>query len=165
MTAATDLRTGEFISAGGISTHYHDVGAGEPVVLLHGSGPGVSAWANWQHTMPALARSARVLALDLVGYGATERPQDVRYSLRTWTDHVWAFLDAVGVDQVAVVGNSLGGRIALRLAADDSSRLRRGTPAATWASPRSRCAPSGCPRCSCTASKTRWCRPRSPGPW
>jgi pimeloyl-ACP methyl ester carboxylesterase len=125
VTAATDLRTGEFISAGGISTHYHDVGAGEPVVLLHGSGPGVSAWANWQHTMPALARSARVLALDLVGYGATERPQDVRYSLRTWTDHVWAFLDAVGVDQVAVVGNSLGGRIALQLAADDSSRLRR----------------------------------------
>jgi pimeloyl-ACP methyl ester carboxylesterase len=125
LTAATDLRTGEFITAGGISTYYHDAGVGDPVVLLHGSGPGVSAWANWQHTMPALARSARVLALDLVGYGATERPADVRYSLRTWTDHVWAFLDAVGVDRVAVIGNSLGGRIALQMAEDDSSRLRR----------------------------------------
>jgi len=125
MTVAADLRTGEFITAGGISTHYHDVGEGDPVVLLHGSGPGVSAWANWQHSMPALARSARVLALDLLGYGATERPADVRYSLRTWTDHVWAFLDALGVGQVSVIGNSLGGRIALQLAEDDSARLRR----------------------------------------
>jgi pimeloyl-ACP methyl ester carboxylesterase len=125
MTAAADLRTGLFIDAGGIRTHYHDVGEGAPVVLLHGSGPGVSAWANWQHTMPGLAQNARVLALDLVGYGATERPETVRYSLRTWTDHVWSFLDALGLDQVAVVGNSLGGRLALQMAEDDSSRLRR----------------------------------------
>ena len=127
MTAAADLQTGLFIDAGGIRTHYHDVGEGAPVVLLHGSGPGVSAWANWQHTMPGLAQHARVLALDLVGYGATERPADVRYSLRTWTDHVWSFLDALGLglDQVAVVGNSLGGRLALQMAEDDSSRLRR----------------------------------------
>ena len=107
MTAAADLQTGLFIDAGGIRTHYHDVGEGAPVVLLHGSGPGVSAWANWQHTMPGLAQHARVLALDLVGYGATERPADVRYSLRTWTDHVWSFLDALGLDQVAVVGSML----------------------------------------------------------
>jgi pimeloyl-ACP methyl ester carboxylesterase len=75
--------------------------------------------------MPALARDARVLALDLVGYGASERPGDVRYSLRTWTDHVWSFLDALGLEQVALVGNSLGGRLALQMAEDDSSRLRR----------------------------------------
>jgi pimeloyl-ACP methyl ester carboxylesterase len=75
--------------------------------------------------MPGLAQNARVLALDLVGYGATERPETVRYSLRTWTDHVWSFLDALGLDQVAVVGNSLGGRLALQMAEDDSSRLRR----------------------------------------
>jgi pimeloyl-ACP methyl ester carboxylesterase len=125
MTAAADLQTGLFLDAGGIRTHYHDVGEGAPVVLLHGSGPGVSAWANWQHTMPALARDARVLALDLVGYGASERPGDVRYSLRTWTDHVWSFLDALGLEQVALVGNSLGGRLALQMAEDDASRLRR----------------------------------------
>jgi pimeloyl-ACP methyl ester carboxylesterase len=125
MTTATDLRAGLFVTAGGISTHYHDVGQGEPVVLLHGSGPGVSAWANWQHTIPALAKTNRVLAFDLVGYGATERPDGIRYSLRGWTDHVWAFLDALGLAQVSVVGNSLGGRLALQLAEDDSQRLRR----------------------------------------
>jgi pimeloyl-ACP methyl ester carboxylesterase len=119
----SDLRAGAFVTAGGISTHYHDAGDGDPVVLLHGSGPGVSAWANWQHTIPALAKTSRVLALDLVGYGATERPETIRYSLRSWTDHVRAFLDALGLGQVSVVGNSLGGRIALQLAEDDSSRL------------------------------------------
>jgi pimeloyl-ACP methyl ester carboxylesterase len=121
----SDLRTGAFITAGGISTHYHDAGAGDPVLLLHGSGPGVSAWANWQHTIPALAKTSRVLAFDLVGYGATERPETIRYSLRSWTDHVWAFLDALSLDRVSVVGNSLGGRLALQMAEDDSSRLNK----------------------------------------
>lgn len=125
MTAATDMRTGTFVTAGGIRTHYHDVGRGDPVVLLHGSGPGVSAWANWQHTIPALASTNRVLAFDLIGYGATERPDIIRYSLRSWTDHVWAFLDVLSLDRVSVVGNSLGGRLALQMAEDDRSRLRK----------------------------------------
>jgi pimeloyl-ACP methyl ester carboxylesterase len=125
MTVVTDLMTGTFVDAEGIRTHYHDAGQGDPVVLLHGSGPGVSAWANWQHTIPALARTNRVLALDLVGYGATERPPGIRYSLRSWTDHVWAFLDALGLGQVSLVGNSLGGRLALQMAEDDSSRLKK----------------------------------------
>jgi pimeloyl-ACP methyl ester carboxylesterase len=121
----SDLRTGAFVTADGISTHYHEAGEGDPVVLLHGSGPGVSAWANWQHTIPALAKTSRVLAFDLVGYGATERPETIRYSLRSWTDHVWAVLDALGLDRVSVVGNSLGGRLALQMAEDDSSRLNK----------------------------------------
>jgi pimeloyl-ACP methyl ester carboxylesterase len=125
MTAATDQGTGTFVTAGGIRTHYHDAGQGDPVVLLHGSGPGVSAWANWQHNIPALAQTMRVLAFDLVGYGATERPDDIRYSLRSWTDHVWAFLDALGLERVNVIGNSLGGRLALQMAEDDPGRLRR----------------------------------------
>jgi len=134
MTTATDLRTGTFVTAGGISTHYHDAGNGDPVVLLHGSGPGVSAWANWQHTIPALAQTARVLALDLVGYGDTQRPDSVRYSLRTWTDHVWAFMDAHGIEKTRVIGNSLGGRIALQMVTDQPDRIVKmvlmGTPGA-----------------------------------
>ena len=121
----TDLEAGAYIDAGGISTHYHDLGNGPVVLLLHGSGPGVSAWANWRLAMPSLAESARVVALDLVGFGQTERPESVRYSLRTWTDHVWNFLDALGVDKVSVVGNSLGGRIALQMAEDRQDRLNR----------------------------------------
>jgi pimeloyl-ACP methyl ester carboxylesterase len=122
---AHDLETGQYLPVKGVSTHFHDVGAGDPVLLIHGSGPGVSAWANWQHTIPALSQGARVVALDLVGYGLTERPDDVVYSLRTWTDHVWDFLDELGIEKVSVIGNSLGGRIALQMAEDHPERLGR----------------------------------------
>lgn len=122
---ANDLAAGQFVTVNGVSTHFHDVGAGDPVLLIHGSGPGVSAWANWQHTVPVLAQGARVVALDLVGYGLTDRPDDVVYSLRTWTDHVWGLLDQLGIEKVSVIGNSLGGRIALQMAEDHPERLHR----------------------------------------
>jgi len=111
------------IGAGGIQTNYLEAGSGEPIIMLHGSGPGVSALANWQHNMPSLAQRFRVLAPDIVGFGATERPADIVYSLRTWTDHVWAFLDAHDIQKTAIVGNSLGGRIALQMAADRPDRI------------------------------------------
>ncbi|WP_059021275.1 alpha/beta hydrolase [Mycobacterium sp. M26] len=113
------------IDAGGIDTAYLEAGAGEPVLMLHGSGPGVSATANWQLNIGHLAKRFHVLAPDIVGFGATERPDDVIYSLRTWTDHVWAFLDAKGIDRTAIVGNSLGGRIALQMATDSPERISR----------------------------------------
>jgi pimeloyl-ACP methyl ester carboxylesterase len=66
-----------------------------------------------------------VLAPDLVGFGYTERPGDVHYSLETWRDHVWAFLDALGLERVSIVGNSLGGRIALAMAGQHPERVER----------------------------------------
>lgn len=125
MTATTDLEAGSFVDAAGTRTHVHDVGTGQPVVLLHGSGPGVSAWANWQHTIPALSRGARVVAPDSIGWGQTERRDDVRYSLRSWTDHVWSVLDALDLERVSIVGNSLGGRLALQMAEDAPERIDR----------------------------------------
>jgi pimeloyl-ACP methyl ester carboxylesterase len=113
------------IDAGGIETSYLEAGSGETVLMLHGSGPGVSALANWQHNIPTLAQRFRILAPDIVGFGATERPHDIIYSLRTWTDHVWAFLDAHDIQRTAIVGNSLGGRIALQMAADRPDRITK----------------------------------------
>ncbi len=111
------------IDAGGIKTSYLEAGSGETVLMLHGSGPGVSGTANWQLNIGPLSQRFHVLAPDIVGFGATERPDDVIYSLRTWTDHVWAFLDAHGITRTAIVGNSLGGRIALQMATDDPERI------------------------------------------
>jgi pimeloyl-ACP methyl ester carboxylesterase len=120
------------IDAGGIETSYLEAGSGETVLMLHGSGPGVSALANWQHNIPTLAQRFHVLAPDIVGFGATKRPDDIVYSLRTWTDHVWAFLDAHDIEKTAIVGNSLGGRIALQMATDRPDRITKmalmGTP-------------------------------------
>jgi pimeloyl-ACP methyl ester carboxylesterase len=120
------------IDAGGVETSYLEAGTGETVLMLHGSGPGVSALANWQRNIPALGQRFHVLAPDIVGFGTTERPEDIVYSLRTWTDHVWAFMDAHGIDKARIVGNSLGGRIALQMATDQPDRIAKmvlmGTP-------------------------------------
>jgi len=120
------------IDARGTQTSYLEAGDGEPVIMLHGSGPGVSALANWQHTIPTLAQRFHVLAPDIIGFGTTDRPEDVVYSLRTWTDHIWAFMDARGIEKTRVVGNSLGGRIALQMATDRPDRITKmvlmGTP-------------------------------------
>ncbi|MBN9097520.1 MAG: alpha/beta fold hydrolase [Pseudonocardia sp.] len=113
------------VAVGDIDTFYLEEGSGDPVLLLHGSGPGVSAYANWQKTIPGLSGGFRVLAPDIVGYGSTSRPDDVVYSLRTWTDHVVGFMDALGVARAAFVGNSLGGRIALDLAERFPDRVSR----------------------------------------
>ena len=53
-------------------TNVHDQGKGFPVVLLHGSGPGVTAWANWRLSIPALSKERRVIAPDLMGFGYTQ---------------------------------------------------------------------------------------------
>jgi len=121
----TSTLSAHTINAGGIETSYLEAGSGPPVIMLHGSGPGVSGTANWQYNIPVLAEKFRVLAPDIVGFGATERPTDIVYSLRSWTDHVWAFLDALGIQEVALVGNSLGGRIALQMATDHPERISR----------------------------------------
>lgn len=123
--SAPPALTPQTIEAGGISTRYLEAGTGEHVLMLHGSGPGVSATANWQHNIPTLAGHFHVLAPDIIGFGGTERPSDTVYSLRAWTDHMWSFLDAHDIERTAIVGNSLGGRIALQMATDRPERISR----------------------------------------
>lgn len=116
---------GRRVMADGILTNYHDQGQGQPVVLIHGSGPGVSAWANWRLNLPALARCCRVLAPDMVGFGFTERPAEVRYDLDTWVSQLMGFLDALGLEKASLVGNSFGGAVALATAIRHPSRVDR----------------------------------------
>lgn len=125
MSGAENPEIANSVVADGINTNYHDVGSGSPVVLLHGSGPGVTAWANWRLTMPALATSFRVVAPDMVGFGYTERPPGVRYALDTWVAHAIGVFDALALDQVNLIGNSFGGSLALALAIRHPDRVRR----------------------------------------
>lgn len=125
MNSQQNPEIGQSIQTGPILTNYHDVGSGEPVLLLHGSGPGVSAWANWRLSIQGLRDEFRLLAPDLAGFGFTQVPDDIDYSRALWLQQIVDFLDAVGVAQVNVIGNSFGGSMALALAIHHPERVKR----------------------------------------
>jgi pimeloyl-ACP methyl ester carboxylesterase len=117
---------GSLVDAGGIKTNYLEAGehGAPPVVLIHGSGPGVTAWANWRLTIPALAASGlHVYAPDMVGFGFTERPVGATYSMQGWAQQLIAMLDALDIEQASLVGNSFGGALAIAVAAEIPERI------------------------------------------
>jgi pimeloyl-ACP methyl ester carboxylesterase len=107
---------GKSIQAGGVMTNYHEAGSGTPVILIHGSGPGVSAWANWQFAIPYLAEQLHVFAYDQLGFGYTEPTADQVYNLERWTQQLLSFMQAVGIKRAHLVGNSMGAAVALAAA-------------------------------------------------
>ncbi len=115
------IRTGDFDS------NVHDQGPhkGVPLLMVHGSGPGVSAWANWRLTMPELARERRVVAPDMVGFGYTDRPAGFVYTMDRWVQQAIDVLDALDIERADVVGNSFGGALSLALAIRAPQRVRR----------------------------------------
>lgn len=113
------VQTGHFL------TNYHDTGKGFPVVMVHGSGPGVTAWANWRLIMPELAQDRRVIAPDMLGFGYTERPTEVVYNKEVWVQQLKDLFDALNIEQADLVGNSFGGSIALAFAIAYPERVRR----------------------------------------
>ena len=123
--STTSPEVANSIVAGGVRTNYHDLGSGFPVLMIHGSGPGVSAWANWRLVMPELARRARVIAPDMAGFGFSERRDDFKYDMDLWVGQAVGLLDALGIAQADVVGNSFGGALALALAIRHPQRVRR----------------------------------------
>jgi 4,5:9,10-diseco-3-hydroxy-5,9,17-trioxoandrosta-1(10),2-diene-4-oate hydrolase len=101
----------------GLRVHYHEAGQGPVVLFLHGSGPGASGWSNFRHNYPAFAEAGfRVLVPDTLGYGYSSKPEDVDYTLDFLVGAVERFLAALGVERCAVVGNSHGGAMSIRLA-------------------------------------------------
>ncbi|TXT33678.1 MAG: alpha/beta hydrolase fold protein [Comamonadaceae bacterium] len=120
---------GRSVATGGFATNLHDVGSGAPVLLIHGSGPGVSAWANWRLLLPVLAQTRRVIAPDMRGFGFTERPANPAdssaYSMAAWVQQAVDVLDSLKIEQTDLVGNSFGGALALALAIAHPKRVRR----------------------------------------
>ena len=113
------------INAGGIVTNFHDQGSGDPVLLIHGSGPGVSAWSNWRTVIPELSKQHRVIAPDLYGFGYTELPKGAIRDKTVWVQHVVDLADALGIGQFSVVGNSFGGAVAIALMREHPERVKR----------------------------------------
>jgi len=126
------LRAGH-LDVAGVSTALIDVGPDEsgagtaypPVLLLHGSGPGVTAAANWRPVIPALSENHRVLAPDQLGFGGTATGEPRTYGRQAWTEHALALLDTLGVGTVDIIGNSMGGAVALSIARARPHAVRR----------------------------------------
>lgn len=106
----------KYMEINGINTHYHEEGNGnETIILIHGSGPGVSAFANWRLVIPRLSESYKVFAPDVIGFGETDKLSDQNYRMDLWVEHLIGFIEAVSDEPVYIVGNSFGGALALHI--------------------------------------------------
>jgi 4,5:9,10-diseco-3-hydroxy-5,9,17-trioxoandrosta-1(10),2-diene-4-oate hydrolase len=112
----------------GLRLHYHEAGnrSGETVLLLHGGGPGASAWSNFGRTLGVLAQRFHVLAVDQVGFGQSSKPTEFDKQFFTASaDALAELLDVLGIARAHCVGNSLGGGTSVRLALDHPEKAAR----------------------------------------
>lgn len=130
---ASQAGIGKTLMAAEHKTNYFEAGDGAPLFLLHGSGPGVSAWTNWGGVMSELARDYRVIAPDIAGFGYTEFKPDSKYDIKLWVHHLVGILDALNIEKASFVGNSFGGALSVGLALFAPERVDKlvllGTPA------------------------------------
>ena len=115
--------TSRFLDTPKGKLHYHVAGDGPPLLLLHGSGPGVSGWANFRGNLPVLAREYTTYVLDFPGFGKSYSPD--ANPLAVGPAGVLDFLDGMGLGPLPIIGNSMGGNVAARIAAEHPERVSR----------------------------------------
>jgi 4,5:9,10-diseco-3-hydroxy-5,9,17-trioxoandrosta-1(10),2-diene-4-oate hydrolase len=109
------ISEGRYINAGkNLRLHYVECGTGVPVIFIHGSGPGASGKSNFAANMLSFAAAGfRAIAPDLFGYGFSSKPTDRNYNLAFQISGLKALVDGLGLSSVVLVGNSLGGAVAM----------------------------------------------------
>ncbi len=103
-----------------VKLFYEEEGQGAPVLLIHGFG---TSSYTWRHIIPALALKHRVIAVDLKGFGQSDKPFDARYSVLDQAELLAQFIEDHDLRDLTIVGHSFGGGVALRLALDHDTRL------------------------------------------
>ena len=111
----------EKISVGGVIVNYVEAGKGAPLLFLHGLG---GSWKDWAANLPAFASTHQVIAIDFPGFGDSGKPE-VEYSIEWLTDVVEKFMQERKLDRVNLVSHSMGGLVALNLAARPNSRIKK----------------------------------------
>ena len=125
-TSLSYEETSRSTKVGGLTVHYHEAGSGYPLVLLHGAGPGVSAWSNFSGNLPSYSEHFRTFLIDQPGFGGSEGPAEYDRHYLSWTAAMLAgFLDDQGLDKVHLIGNSLGASVVVRFALDFPDRANR----------------------------------------
>ncbi len=117
----------QFFDVNGVKIHYLIAGTGEAVILIHGLDS--SARINWEMpgTIDALAKDHQVIALDLPGYGQSDKPIEPQAYGSQWVEDVILLLDHLKIKQAHIVGYSMGGMVALKLIAEHPDRVLSGT--------------------------------------
>jgi 4,5:9,10-diseco-3-hydroxy-5,9,17-trioxoandrosta-1(10),2-diene-4-oate hydrolase len=117
--------TSRYLQAGGLRIHYHEAGTGYPLVCIHGGGPGASGWSNFRRNLGELSQHFRTVLVDLPGYGQSDKVPVQGSPFLFYATAVRDFMDALGIQRAHLLGNSLGGAVALRLAAEWPQRAQR----------------------------------------
>jgi len=102
---------------------YHEAGDGPPLLLLHGSGPGVTGWRNFRGILPTFAQRFRCLVLEFPGFGVSD--DFGGHPMITAFGAVPTFVDALGLDTVDIIGNSMGGGVGINYATHQPAKVRR----------------------------------------
>ncbi len=123
----TPIPEGHYVTLpNGYRIHYHEQGKGMPVVFIHGSGPGASGYSNFKQNMQAFAdQGLRAIVMDLPGFGLSAKPEDVNYDTDFFVSVLHAFLQTLDVQACVLLGNSLGGAIALHYQLAHPGRVKK----------------------------------------
>lgn len=114
-----DLSEATYRVEGGYDIHLKEAGSGPPVVFIHGSGPGASGASNFRQNIDAFVNAGyRVILPDLIGYGASSKPEGIDYTLALFTNTIYDALRQHGVERAVLIGNSLGGGVAIQMTLD-----------------------------------------------
>lgn len=125
MTQTLDFDATGRVLEGRFRLHYHEAGSGPALVLLHGSGPGVSGWSNFKGNLPVFAGGFRAVVPDMPGFGLSDRPELDRAYPKVAADALVFLLDELGIDRAHVLGNSMGGYVAAEAALAHPDRIDR----------------------------------------
>jgi 4,5:9,10-diseco-3-hydroxy-5,9,17-trioxoandrosta-1(10),2-diene-4-oate hydrolase len=123
--ASVEPASSRTIQAGGREIFVTESGEGPPLLLLHGGGPGATGLSNFSRNIPTLANRFRVIAPDMPGYGRSSKGLDRKDPFGELARVMLGLLDALGVEKAHLLGNSLGGSCALRLALEAPERADR----------------------------------------
>lgn len=110
--------TSRFVDAGGLRVHLHEAGDGPTLLMVHGGAPGAFGWGNFGRNVEELARSFRVIVVDLPGYGRSDKPDVSSGRQLMYAETMVALIEALGLAKAHVLGMATGGAVAIRMAVD-----------------------------------------------
>ena len=111
-----------FVTVEGVKVHYTEAGTGDPIILIHGF---PTSYHLWRNVIPGIAKTHRAIAIDLPGYGLSDKPLDIKYNFFFYEKVLNGFLDALGLQQTAFAVHDIGGPIGVFWAIRNQERLTK----------------------------------------